>query len=38
LLLLRDFHLGWLAWPGVAAVAALLLYEHSLVKATISRA
>lgn len=34
LLLLREFHLGWLSLAGVAAVAALLVYEHSLVKAS----
>ncbi|MGA2185157.1 MAG: UbiA-like polyprenyltransferase [Bryobacteraceae bacterium] len=34
LLLLRDFHLGWLSLAGVGAVAALLIYEHSLVKAS----
>ncbi|HXW56858.1 MAG TPA: UbiA-like polyprenyltransferase [Candidatus Cybelea sp.] len=28
-----SFRLGWLAWAGIAVVAALLLYEHSLVKA-----
>lgn len=27
-----DFGLPWPAWAGVAAVAALLAYEHSLVK------
>ena len=27
-----SFRLGWLAWAGVAVVAALLIYEHSLVK------
>jgi 4-hydroxybenzoate polyprenyltransferase len=27
-----SFHLGWLAWVGIAVVAALLAYEHSLVK------
>jgi 4-hydroxybenzoate polyprenyltransferase len=27
------FHLSWLAWAGIAVVAALLAYEHSLVKA-----
>ena len=27
-----SFHLGWLAWAGTAVVAALLIYEHSLVK------
>ncbi|HKO03275.1 MAG TPA: UbiA-like polyprenyltransferase [Candidatus Acidoferrales bacterium] len=26
-----SFHLAWPAWAGVAAVAALLVYEHSLV-------
>ena len=26
--------LGWLYWLGVAAVAALLVYEHSLVSPT----
>ncbi len=31
--LVRDFHLGWLSLAGVAAVTALLIYEHSLVKA-----
>jgi 4-hydroxybenzoate polyprenyltransferase len=34
LLLLHAFHLGWLSLAGVAAVSALLVYEHSLVKAT----
>jgi 4-hydroxybenzoate polyprenyltransferase len=34
LLLVRDFHLGWLSVAGVGAVAALLIYEHSLVKAS----
>jgi 4-hydroxybenzoate polyprenyltransferase len=34
LLLVRDFQLGWLSLAGVGAVAALLIYEHSLVKAT----
>jgi 4-hydroxybenzoate polyprenyltransferase len=33
LLLVRDFQLGWLSLAGVGAVAALLIYEHSLVKA-----
>ncbi|MGH7079811.1 MAG: UbiA-like polyprenyltransferase [Acetobacteraceae bacterium] len=28
-----SFHLPWLAWMGIAVVAALLAYEHSLVKA-----
>ena len=32
--LVVAFHLGWLALAGVAAVALLLAYEHSLVKAT----
>jgi 4-hydroxybenzoate polyprenyltransferase len=27
-----SFHLAWLAWAGIAVVAALLIYEHSLVK------
>jgi len=27
-----NFHLSWLAWTGVAVVAALLAYEHSLIK------
>ena len=27
-----SFHLGWAAWAGIAVVAALLAYEHSLVK------
>jgi 4-hydroxybenzoate polyprenyltransferase len=27
-----GLHLGWLYWLGVAAVAALLAYEHSLVR------
>lgn len=30
--LVRAFALGKLAWAGIAAVALLLLYEHSLVK------
>src|SRR6266446_7767784 len=33
LMLERSFALGGLAWAGIAAVAALLLYEHRLVKA-----
>lgn len=33
LALWRSFAMGWTALAGVAAVAALLLYEHSLVKA-----
>jgi 4-hydroxybenzoate polyprenyltransferase len=32
--LVRDFQLGWLSLAGVGAVSALLIYEHSLVKAT----
>ena len=31
--LIAAFHLGWLAWAGVAAIVALLLYEHRLVRA-----
>ena len=27
-----SFHLAWPAWMGIAVVAALLAYEHSLVK------
>ena len=27
-----SFHLSWLVWTGVAVVAALLAYEHSLIK------
>jgi 4-hydroxybenzoate polyprenyltransferase len=27
-----SFHLGWPAWAGIGVVAALLSYEHSLVK------
>jgi 4-hydroxybenzoate polyprenyltransferase len=27
-----GLHLGWFYWLGVAAVAVLLAYEHSLVK------
>ena len=30
--LARSFHLAWPAWAGIAVVAALLAYEHSLVK------
>jgi len=33
LLLVREFQLGWLSLAGVGAVTALLIYEHSLVKA-----
>lgn len=33
ILLVRSFSLGPLAWAGIAAVALLLIYEHSLVKA-----
>ncbi|MEP7363937.1 MAG: UbiA-like polyprenyltransferase [Acidobacteriota bacterium] len=32
LMLWHQFALGWLGAAGVAAIAALLLYEHSLVK------
>lgn len=32
LALVHSLELGWLALAGVAAVAALLIYEHSLVK------
>ncbi|HLI86211.1 MAG TPA: UbiA-like polyprenyltransferase [Bryobacteraceae bacterium] len=32
LALVRDLHLGPLALAGVAAIVALLIYEHSLVK------
>ena len=28
-----SFHLPWPAWVGIAVVAALLAYEHSLVSA-----
>jgi 4-hydroxybenzoate polyprenyltransferase len=28
-----TFHLSWPAWAGIAVVAAMLTYEHSLVKA-----
>lgn len=31
--LIQSFALGWLAWCGAAAIAALLAYEHSIVKA-----
>jgi 4-hydroxybenzoate polyprenyltransferase len=31
-LLALTFHLAWPAWVGIAVVAALLAYEHSLVK------
>ena len=27
-----SFYLNWLAWVGIAVVAGLLIYEHSLVK------
>jgi 4-hydroxybenzoate polyprenyltransferase len=27
-----SFHLPWLAWAGIAVVAVLLAYEHSLVR------
>src|SRR5579859_5119632 len=30
--LARSFQLGWPAWAGIAVVATLLIYEHSLVK------
>jgi 4-hydroxybenzoate polyprenyltransferase len=30
--LARSFGLGWIAFAGLAVVAALLIYEHSLVK------
>ncbi len=33
ILLALTFHLGWLSLLGVAAIVALLAYEHSLVKA-----
>src|SRR5579872_5948323 len=32
-ILVESFHLGALSLSGVAAIAALLIYEHSLVKA-----
>ena len=31
--LAASFGLPWPAWTGIAVVAALLAYEHSLVKA-----
>ena len=31
--LIQSFALGWLAWCGAGAIAALLSYEHSIVKA-----
>jgi 4-hydroxybenzoate polyprenyltransferase len=31
--LVQAFALGWIAWAGIAAVAALLAWEHSLVHA-----
>ena len=31
--LAASFHLPWPAWAGIAVVALLLAYEHSLVKA-----
>ena len=31
--LVIGFGLGWLAWTGIAAIVALLLYEHRLVRA-----
>ncbi len=31
--LVREFELGWIAWAGIAAVAVLLAWEQSLVKA-----
>jgi 4-hydroxybenzoate polyprenyltransferase len=31
IVLIDVFHLGWISMAGVAAVAAMLLYEHSLV-------
>jgi 4-hydroxybenzoate polyprenyltransferase len=34
LALAAAFHLGWMSVAGVASVVALLIYEHSLVKAT----
>jgi 4-hydroxybenzoate polyprenyltransferase len=33
IVLARLFELGWIAMAGIAAVAALLLWEHRLVKA-----
>lgn len=32
--LVTGFGLGWLSWIGIAAIALLLGYEHSLVKST----
>jgi 4-hydroxybenzoate polyprenyltransferase len=32
-MLSASFGLGWLSWTGIAAIVALLLYEHRLVKA-----
>jgi 4-hydroxybenzoate polyprenyltransferase len=29
-----SFGLGWLSWTGIGAIVVLLLYEHSLVKAS----
>jgi 4-hydroxybenzoate polyprenyltransferase len=34
LMLVASFHLHWLSVAGIAAVVALLFYEHSLVKPT----
>jgi 4-hydroxybenzoate polyprenyltransferase len=31
--LVMAFHLGWLSFGGIAAVVALLIYEHGLVRA-----
>jgi 4-hydroxybenzoate polyprenyltransferase len=31
--LAAEFHLAWPAWAGIAVIAALLTYEHSLVRA-----
>jgi 4-hydroxybenzoate polyprenyltransferase len=33
LLLVYQLHLGGLALAGIAAVAAMLIYEHAMVKA-----
>jgi 4-hydroxybenzoate polyprenyltransferase len=33
LCLAASFHLAWPAWVGIAVIAALLAYEHSLVRA-----
>ncbi len=33
ILLSVSFQLGWMSWAGIAVVAALLLYEHGLVRA-----